>query len=140
MPTATPTSATPVSTPTPTSRPKPTKPPHKPRTASAIRSFDVVEPVQKGDWVELTGRVVTSVGGGAGWTNTGRVRVDVQFRPAGTSTYRTVGTVQSRWNGRFRATHLVKATRSGSWRTKVRGTTLVAPSVAKPDFVRLGRP
>ena len=138
-PTGTPATAPlPTPSPTTTTRPKQTKSPHKPRTVSAIRAFDVVEPVQKGDWVTLTGRVVTSIAG-TGWTNTGRVRVAVQFRTAGGSTYRTVGTVRSRWNGKFRATRLAKATRSGSWRTVVRRTAYVARSVAKPDFVRITR-
>jgi hypothetical protein len=137
-PAATPTvTATPkpAVTPKPTTTPKPggQKPP-KPRLSTTVKTFDVREPATKGRWLTMSGRVL-SYQPGLGWAGLAGERVLVQFKAKDAASYRTLGSVVTRWNGTVKVTRLVRARQNGTWRLVLPQSTLLKRSAAKPDFV-----
>ncbi|SCD37570.1 hypothetical protein GA0115243_1012120 [Streptomyces sp. ScaeMP-e83] len=85
------------------------------------------EPVRKGRTITVTGRVTHTHQAYAGRT------VSLQFKAAGSSSYRTVKKVKSTKTGALKTT--VKATASGTWRWTYYGNTMSGAKSSPGDDV-----
>ncbi len=91
------------------------------------------EPVVKGKTLTVTGKVTR-----ANWetrkygTYGGRL-VNLQFKPAGATSYTTVKTVYANGSGSLKTT--VKASKSGTWRWAYNGNSTTGPSKSSGDYV-----
>ena len=95
------------------------------------------EPVKKGKRISIKAKLARINWNGAknlkyvGFAN----RVQVQFKPAGSSTFTTVKTVNSTKKGKVNTT--VKAVRTGSWRLYFPGLSTTASATSYSDVVKV---
>lgn len=122
--------------PSPAATSTPKRNPQAKRLDTTVRNFDVREPVRKGRWLKMSGRVLCDQSA-IGWAGLAGERILIQFRPKKSARYRTVGAVRARWDGSVKVRKVVKAKRSGSWRLRLPASTALRSSVTKPDFVRV---
>ncbi|MET8828899.1 hypothetical protein ABZX40_05235 [Streptomyces sp. NPDC004610] len=91
------------------------------------------EPVAKGKTITVTGRVTRANWDTHTYQGYGGRTVSLQFKAAGTSTYKTVKKVTSSSSGALKAT--VKATGSGTWRWNYGGNSTSGAKASTGDYV-----
>ncbi|MBC2905726.1 calcium-binding protein [Streptomyces sp. PSKA01] len=91
------------------------------------------EPVAKGAPVTVTGKLVRADWDTYRYAGYAGRAVKLQFRPKDSSSYTTVGTVNTNNTGNLRAT--VKAVKDGYWRWNFTGSTTTGPARATGDYV-----
>jgi hypothetical protein len=100
---------------------------------TVVSGFNATEPVKKGSYTTTSGTlkrldpVARTYVGYSGKT------VSIQFKAAGTTTYKTVATVKTSSTGKF--TKNVVATKDGVWRAVFAGTAYYVNSVSAWDYV-----
>lgn len=91
------------------------------------------EPVAKGRTITVTGRVTRANWDTHTYQGYGGRTVSLQFKAAGTSSYKTVKKVTSSGSGALKTT--VKATGSGSWRWNYGGNSTSGAKASSGDHV-----
>jgi hypothetical protein len=103
------------------------------KRSTAIRGFNVAEPVAKGSHLRMRGRLLRLKRNGT-FVAFGKKEVLVFFKPAGTAMWRLKGTLRSSPSGSF-ANSRFTARRDGSWRVVSRPTAVYLGATSGADFV-----
>jgi hypothetical protein len=99
-----------------------------------IRDFNVAEPVTRGATIRMFGRLLR-LDPAAGYVGYGGKTVRVLFRPAGTSTWVSRGTVTTSSQGYFTNSRTFRAWRDGAWKVQFDGTVNYLPETSRADYV-----
>jgi hypothetical protein len=103
------------------------------KRSTEIRGFNVAEPVAKGSYLRMRGRLLRLKSNGTFVAFAGK-KVAIYFKPAGTSAWRLKGTVTTSPTGWF-TTRRFKARRNGAWRAVSRPTAIYLGDTSGADFV-----
>ena len=99
-----------------------------------IRGFNVAEPVTRGATIRMSGRLLR-LDPVAGYVGYSGKTVRVLFRPAGTSTWVSRGTVTTSSQGYFTNSRTFRAWRDGAWKVQFDGTANYLPETSHADYV-----
>jgi hypothetical protein len=101
---------------------------------TVIRGFNVGEPVSRGSYVRLYGRLLR-LDPASGYVGYRGKTVQVLFRPAGSTTWNLKGTATTDSRGSFTRTGTFRAYRDGVWKVTFAGTDRYLPETSSGDYV-----
>jgi hypothetical protein len=99
-----------------------------------ISGFNVAEPVSRGAYVRMQGRLLRLAADGRYVGFAGK-EVRVWFKPAGSTTWRLRGTVTTGARGYFSNSRVFRAWRDGVWRAQFAGTDAHLAETSRGDVV-----
>ncbi|WP_349362133.1 calcium-binding protein [Streptomyces sp. H27-C3] len=101
--------------------------------ASTLTANAAPEPVTKNKPITVTGKLARANWDTLTYAGYGAQPVQLQFRPAGSSTYSNVKTVNTNASGNLSTT--VTAVKDGYWRWNFTGTSTASPIAAAGDYL-----
>jgi len=101
-----------------------------------IRDFNVAEPVVRGAFVRMYGRLVR-LDPTRGYVGYQGKAMRVLFRPTGSTTWIDRGAVTTNARGYFANFHMFRAWRDGIWKVRFDGTANYLPESSHGDFVEV---
>ena len=108
---------------------------------TVISNFNVVEPVARGSYIRMSGRLfrltVTYPRSGplGSYVGYGNKTIHVLFRPTGATNWREQGTVTTTSLGYFTNSRSFRAWRDGAWRVRFDGTPSYLSGTSHVDYV-----
>ncbi|MEV5321276.1 hypothetical protein AB0K92_27130 [Streptomyces sp. NPDC052687] len=103
------------------------------RASRIVKANASPEPAAKGSPITVTGTVQRANWSAHRYDNCGGRLVNLQFKPAGSTTYTTVKTVTAGSTGNLKAT--VTASQDGTWRWRYNGNATTGAADSAGDYV-----